>query len=104
MKSNKKNNKIILCILALTMVLVSCESLDLAPEDYYGSSNFWNNEAQVKAFITGHHAQLRGSYVTLWLMGEARGGLRNMEPHRLPRALIIQALLRIRILQLINQV
>jgi starch-binding outer membrane protein, SusD/RagB family len=64
-------------ILALITLFVSCDSLDLAPEDYYGSKNFWNNEAQVKAFVLGQHAQLRGAYTNLWLLGEARGGLQK---------------------------
>lgn len=72
-----KNIKYPICILALMAILVSCDSLDLAPEDYYGSKNFWNNEAQVKAFVIGQHAQLRSAYTNLWLLGEARGGLQK---------------------------
>ena len=30
--------------LAVTLTFTACDSLDLAPEDYYGSKNFWNNE------------------------------------------------------------
>jgi starch-binding outer membrane protein, SusD/RagB family len=74
---NMKRTIYIIYILALTMALVSCDSLDLAPEDYYGSNNFWNNEAQVKAFVLGQHSQLRGTNVSLWLLGEARGGLQK---------------------------
>ncbi len=59
------------------MTLFSCDSLDLSPEDYYGSNNFWNNEAQVKGFIYGAHSQLRSAHSTLFLMGEARGGLQK---------------------------
>ena len=72
-----KNIKYPIFILALMAMLVSCDSLDLAPEDYYGSKNFWNNEAQVKAFVIGQHAQLRSAYTNLWLLGEARGGLQK---------------------------
>lgn len=31
--------------------LTSCDELDLAPEDYYGSGNYWKTEAQVEAAI-----------------------------------------------------
>lgn len=63
--------------LAITLVFAACDTLDLSPEDYYGSNNFWNNEAQVKAFVLGQQSQLRGAATTLWLMGEARGGLQK---------------------------
>ncbi|MFZ5429673.1 MAG: RagB/SusD family nutrient uptake outer membrane protein [Bacteroidota bacterium] len=72
-----KSIKYPIFILTLMLTLVSCDSLDLAPEDYYGSKNFWNNEAQVKAFVIGQHAQLRSAYINLWLLGEARGGLQK---------------------------
>lgn len=64
-------------VLALATSLISCDSLDLAPEDYYGSASFWNNEAQVKGFVLGTHSQLRGAHTNLWLLGEARGGLQK---------------------------
>lgn len=72
-----KNIKYPVVFLAVIMALISCDSLDLAPEDFYGSKNFWNNEAQVKAFVLGQHAQLRGSATNFWLLGEARGGLQK---------------------------
>lgn len=72
-----KSIKYIMYTLALATAMMSCDSLELAPEDYYGSNNFWNNEAQVKAFVLGQHAQLRGAYINLWLLGEARGGLQK---------------------------
>ncbi len=34
----------------IVLFLTSCDSLDLSPEDYYGSSNFWNNEVTGKRF------------------------------------------------------
>ena len=55
----------------------SCDKLNLAPEDYYGSNNFWNNEAQVKGFIYGIHSQVRSQNFTYFLLGEARGGLQK---------------------------
>ena len=64
----------ILSIFISVLFYTSCDSLDLSPEDYYGSSNFWNNEAQVKGFMTGLHTDLRGDYTLFYLLGEARGG------------------------------
>ncbi|HPJ79379.1 MAG TPA: RagB/SusD family nutrient uptake outer membrane protein [Prolixibacteraceae bacterium] len=72
-----KKIKYFLLMVAVTVALVSCDSLDLSPEDYYGSNNFWNSEPQVKGFVLGQHSQLRGSALTLWLLGEARGGLQK---------------------------
>ncbi|MCK3683214.1 RagB/SusD family nutrient uptake outer membrane protein [Maribellus sp. YY47] len=63
-------------VLILFMVsLVSCDSLDLGPIDYYGSENFWQNEAQVNGYITGIHDQIRSLHSTFFILGEARGGL-----------------------------
>ncbi len=72
-----KKIKYYIFLLALATSLISCDSLELAPEDYYGSNSFWNNEAQVKGFIVGAHSQLRSAHTNLWLMGEARGGLQK---------------------------
>lgn len=47
---------------ALGLGLYSCDALDLSPEDYYGSGNFWNKESQVEGYILGLHQQLRSSY------------------------------------------
>ena len=44
---------------ALGLGLYSCDALDLSPEDYYGSGNFWNKESQVEGYILGLHQQLR---------------------------------------------
>jgi starch-binding outer membrane protein, SusD/RagB family len=63
--------------LGLATALVSCDSLNLAPEDYYGSNSFWNSEPQVKGFILGQHAQLRSAATNFWLLGESRGGLQK---------------------------
>lgn len=59
---------------ALIFLFSACSQMDLAPEDWYGSNNFWNNEAQVKGYIYGIHKQIRDSNVNFWLMGESRGG------------------------------
>ncbi|MBP8790704.1 MAG: RagB/SusD family nutrient uptake outer membrane protein [Breznakibacter sp.] len=72
-----KKLKYIWLFWAVLLLTSSCEQLDLAPEDYYGSSSFWKNEAQVKGYIYGMHSQIRSSATTLWLLGEARGGLQK---------------------------
>ncbi|MFK8265551.1 RagB/SusD family nutrient uptake outer membrane protein [Capnocytophaga cynodegmi] len=65
---------ITVAILGLNLV-TSCNDLDLGPEDYYGSQNFWKTEAQAKGFVIGVHKQFRDNYVNYWKLGEARGGL-----------------------------
>ncbi|NCB06717.1 MAG: RagB/SusD family nutrient uptake outer membrane protein [Bacteroidia bacterium] len=72
-----KNKILIVGLFAVVLSLASCNSLDLSPEDYYGSNNFWNNEAQVTGFISGIHKQMRDTNLTFFLMGEARGGLQK---------------------------
>ena len=70
-----KRIKYIISLIVLVTTIISCSKLNLSPLDYYGSTSFWNNEAQVKGFIYGIHSQLRGAYQYYFLMGEARGGL-----------------------------
>ena len=38
-------------LLSGMMVLSACDALDLSPEDYYGSNDFWNQKSQVEMFI-----------------------------------------------------
>ncbi len=65
----------ILSIITVTLSFSACEdSLNIGPEDYYGSANFWNNEAQVKGFMYGMHSTLRSNYQMFFYLGEARGG------------------------------
>lgn len=59
-----------------TGMLTSCE-LDYSPEDWYGSSTFWQNEAQVDGFMVGMHKHLRDINQYIFLMGEAREVLKN---------------------------
>ena len=67
--------KKIIFILFLPILLVSsCDMLDLSPEDYYGSGNFWNTTAQVDGYMLGLHKILRDDHGSLYLLGEARGG------------------------------
>lgn len=62
--------------ITISLFLVKgCESLDLSPEDYYASGNFWQNESQVDGFVLGLHSDLRTAYSDMmFLLGEARGG------------------------------
>ena len=67
--------RIIIFIFSITMLAASsCNNLDLAPEDYYGSGNFWSNTAQVEGFMLGLHTGLRNQNQSLFVLGEARGG------------------------------
>lgn len=66
--------KYIIASCLVTGILTSCNSLDYSPEDWYGSSNFWQNEAQVEGFMVGMHKHLRDINLYIFLMGEARGG------------------------------
>lgn len=64
-----------LSIATCLIIANGCDSLELAPEDYYASGNFWKNESQVDGFVLGLHADLRASYSDMmFLLGEARGG------------------------------
>ncbi|HEY1113897.1 MAG TPA: RagB/SusD family nutrient uptake outer membrane protein [Chitinophagaceae bacterium] len=69
--------KKILLSITLVALLVSfnaCNKLDLAPEDYFGSGNFWKNTAQVDGAMIGLHSQLRDFQFTFYALGELRGG------------------------------
>ena len=69
------NFKIILLVTAIALTAVSCrKTLDLAPEDYYGDGNFWQNEAQVTNFMVGLHKQFRDNRFMFLRLGEMRGG------------------------------
>lgn len=60
------------CFALLSMT--ACDNLNLAPEDYYASGNYWKTAAQVESAITGLHLNLRGTYTSFFYMGELRGG------------------------------
>lgn len=49
-------------------------SLDLSPEDYFASSNFWKSTEQVNGAMLGLHSRMRGDMGTFFRMGELRGG------------------------------
>ncbi len=55
-------------------IFSGCNSLDLAPIDYYASGNYWENESQVDAFMNGLHTEFRDNYNLLYQLGEERGG------------------------------
>ena len=59
-----KKFKYIIYIALVTIAVTSCrKTLELAPEDYYGDGNFWQNEAQVTNFMVGLHKQFRDALV-----------------------------------------
>ncbi len=61
--------------IVLLLTTVSCqETLDLAPEDYFGDGNYWQNEAQVSNFMVGIHKQLRDNQFMFVRLGEMRSG------------------------------
>lgn len=61
-------------VASVALVYSSCDSLDLSPEDYYGSGNFWKNQAQAEGFMEGVHSQLRGNSWMFYYLGELRSG------------------------------
>lgn len=73
-----KNIIYILSLFVSSVLYTSCDALDLSPEDYFGSGNYWNNEAQVKGYMNGLHSQLRGSYDMFYVLGEVRGGTQRV--------------------------
>lgn len=64
-----------LFLLALIGSMSACKKLDLAPEDYYASANFWKTAAQVDGAMIGLHNQLRSFQFTIFTLGELRGGV-----------------------------
>lgn len=61
-------------LLMLIFSINGCSKLDLGPEDYYASGNFWKTTAQVDGAMVGIHSQLRGNQFTFYTLGELRGG------------------------------
>lgn len=68
----------IISLLLSSVLYTSCDALDLGPEDYFGSGNFWNNKAQVEGYMSGMHSQLRGYYNMFYILGEVRGGTQRV--------------------------
>jgi len=74
----RKLKILFLLVILSALVAPSCDGvLDLAPEDFYSTGNFWNNEAQVEGFIHGLHNNMRAGHFSYFLLGEARGGLQR---------------------------
>lgn len=63
-------------MVSVSMMLTGCDSLELGPIDNYGSGNYWQNLAQVQAYVNGMHVDLRNNaFNRQFILGEARGGL-----------------------------
>jgi hypothetical protein len=74
--------KKIFSIILTSILLISvsgCKKLELAPEDYFGSGNFWKNKSQVDGAMLGLHSTLRGRQFTFFTMGELRSGVFNSQ-------------------------
>ncbi len=69
--------KIFIPLVACLFLLTSCDKLELAPEDYFGSGNFWKNQSQVEGAMLGLHSSLRSAQFTFFTLGELRGGTFN---------------------------
>lgn len=72
-----KNIKYFILAVIVTLTVTSCSQnpLDLAPEDYFGDGNFWQNESQVTNFMVGIHKQLRDNQFMFVRLGEMRSGI-----------------------------
>ena len=71
-----KKKTFYLYILGACMAFNSCSMLDLAPEDYYGEGNFWNNEEQVEGYMNGLHTRYREkASFSCFNFGEFRSGM-----------------------------
>ncbi len=70
---NKIKYLILTALIAVSAI--SCKkTLELGPEDYFGSNNFWENESQVNNFMAGIHNQFRSQQFQFYRLGEMRGG------------------------------
>ncbi len=71
----KKLRYLIGAAVIFLLTAISCqEALDLAPIDYFGDGNYWQNEAQVSNFMVGLHKQLRDQQFMFVRLGEMRSG------------------------------
>ncbi|MEO6283167.1 MAG: RagB/SusD family nutrient uptake outer membrane protein [Dyadobacter sp.] len=70
-----KKIRFYICCALLSVLATSCQdALELTPQDYFGDSNFWQNEAQVSNFMVGLHKQFRDNQFQFLRLGEMRGG------------------------------
>ncbi|MDP2114315.1 MAG: RagB/SusD family nutrient uptake outer membrane protein, partial [Bacteroidota bacterium] len=71
-----KNIKYLILAVIISLTATSCQdTLDLAPIDYFGDGNFWQNESQVTNFMVGIHKQLRDNHFMFVRLGEMRSGI-----------------------------
>ena len=71
----KNTFQVVLFFAMLTIGMTSCKkTLELTPQDSFGSGNFWKNEAQISGFMQGLHTQFRGNMFQFLRLGEMRGG------------------------------
>ena len=70
-------------LLIVVGLLSSCDALDLYPEDYYGTEDFWQNSAQVEGYMIGLHSNLRDKYQTFYILEKHVAVLPNQERHLL---------------------
>jgi starch-binding outer membrane protein, SusD/RagB family len=67
--------KYLILVAFIAIGTVSCKkTLELAPEDYFGSNSFWQSESQVTNFMAGIHKQFRDYQFQFFRLGEMRGG------------------------------
>lgn len=67
---------IIYCLIFVigSISFLSCNSLDLYPEDWNSGETFWKNDSQIEGYILGLHSDLREAYTSFYILGECRGG------------------------------
>lgn len=71
----KYNCRVLVLLILVAISVSSCKkTLELAPEDSFGSGNFWQNEAQFNGFMQGLHTQFRSNMFQYLRLGEMRGG------------------------------
>ena len=59
----------------IVILLFSSCDINLSPEDYYGSGNYWQNATHAETYVNGLHNRLRStSFTRQYILGEARGG------------------------------
>lgn len=68
-------NKLSLFATVIGLCFTSCDSLNLAPSDYFAEGYFWQNEAQVNSYMIGIHRSLRDRSVDTYWLGEPRAEL-----------------------------
>src|SRR5690606_2711218 len=69
-------------IASIILNIISCDrySLEIAPVSNVADGNFWQNEGQVEAFMTGIHSRLRSHSYTLFQLGSLRADEFGDEP------------------------